>query len=170
MNRPIPFRWDGEAMVPLKGWAATCDREYVIGETYRLAPFEERSLASHNHYFAAIHEAWQNLPEPLAERFPTAEHLRKYAVIKAGYCDQRTEVVASKAEAQRIARFIRPLDEYAIVVSNESTVSIFTAKSQSMKAMGKKAFGESKQEVLEIVAAMVGVEVAALRKNAGAAA
>ena len=52
---PVNFRWDGEAMVPLNPRLA--DRYYVVGETYRLEPREERSPNSHNHYFAAVHEA-----------------------------------------------------------------------------------------------------------------
>ena len=170
MTRPIPFSWDGEAMVPLKGFGAACDREYVIGEVYRLAPAEERWAGSHSHYFASVSEGWKNLPEGTAERFPTAEHLRKFALIKAGYCDQRTIVAGSKAEAQRIASFVRPLDEFAVVVATEATVTVYTAQSQKHSAMGRKAFGESKNAVLDIVSAMVGVDVGELRKNAGQAA
>lgn len=170
MTRPIPYRWTGDVWEPLKGWGSVCDREYVIGEVRRLADYEERSAASHSHYFAALHTAWQNLPEGQAERFPTAEHLRKWCLIKAGYCDQRTIVAGSKAEAQRIASFVRPLDEFALVVATEATVTVYTAQSQKHSAMGRKAFGESKNAVLDIVSAMVGVDVGELRKNAGQAA
>ena len=165
---PLAFRWDGEAMVPLSAIAA--DRNYVVGETYRLVPHEERSQRSHAHYFACVNEAWSNLPEHLAERFPTAEHIRKYALIKAGYHDERSIVARSKAQAQDIASFVKPLDEFALVVISEATASIYTAKSQSTRAMGAKEFQRSKDAVLDFLAGMIGVERQAREANAGRAA
>jgi len=38
-------------------------------------------------------------------------------------------------EAQRIAAFIKPMDTYAMVIVNECVVTVYTAKSQSLKAM-----------------------------------
>lgn len=155
-DAPILYQWSGEAMAPLPRFAKRCDAELVIGEVYTLVAHEVRSQASHNAYFAAVSRAWQNLPEHLAERFPTAEHLRKYALIKTGYHDERSIVAASKAEAQRIAAFIRPLDDFAIVTVSEAVVTVYTAKSQSMRAMGKAVFQASKEAVLALLADMVG--------------
>lgn len=167
---PIPlwFLWDNDVMTPQR--LRLADKYYVVGQHYRLVPEEERSMRSHRYYFASINEAWKNLPEDLAERFPTADHLRKFALIKAGYRDERSIVAASKAEAQRIAAFIRPMDDFAVVVVSEAVVTVLTAKSQSMRAMGKKTFGESKEAVLDIVAAMIGTSRAALEQNAEQAA
>ena len=165
---PIAFTWNGEVMVPLQPRLA--DRYYVVGETYRLEPREDRSQISHNHYFASIQEAWQNLPEHDAERFATADHLRKWALITAGYRDERSIVCASKAEALRVAAFIKPLDDFAVVTAYECVITVYTAKSQSMRAMGKKQFQRSKDKVLDIVSAMIGVGADDLKKNAGRAA
>ncbi len=165
---PLVFDWDGEAMIPRSPRLA--DKHYVVGEFYRMVPHEDRSMRSHRYYFASVNEAWKNLPEHLAERFPTAEHLRKYALIRAGYRDERSIAAASKAEAQRVAAFIKPMDEYAIVRVSEAVVTVYTAKSQSMRAMGKKAFGESKEAVLDILSAMIGTTPATLAANAGQAA
>jgi len=154
---PLAFEWNGDAMVPLRQCARMANKEFVVREVYRLAIHEERSANSHNHYFAALHEAWQNLPEGTAERFPTEDHFRKWCLIKAGYRDERTIVASSKAEAQRIAAFVKPMDEFAVVVVKEATVIVATAKSQSVRAMGKKEFQESKQAVLEIAAEMTGL-------------
>lgn len=168
---PITFQWDGEAMAPASVfWARKADEAFVIGETYRLVEHHDRSMASHNHYFAAITEGWQNLPEHLAERFPTAEHLRKYALVRAGYADERSIVCASKAEAQRVAAFVKPMDDFAVVVVSEATVKVYTAQSQSMKAMGKKAFQDSKTAVLDVIDEMIGVERGATSREAGRAA
>ncbi len=164
----ILFDWDGEAMIPRSQSAA--DRQYVVGESYRLAVHEPRSVNSHNHFFAAVNEAWRNLPEHLAERHPTADHLRKWALIKAGYRDERVIVCANAAEAQKMVAFVGAMDDYAIVVRQHDVVTVFTAKSQSQKAMGKKAFQESKQDVLDVLSDMVGVTSQELQQNAGRAA
>lgn len=164
---PILFEWTGEAMVPHARFQRDCDASFVVGEVYRLAVQEHRSQASHSHYFAAIHEAWMNLPEHLAEWFPTAEHLRKHALIKAGYRDERSIVCNSKAEAQRIAAFIKPMDEFAVVTTHEAVVTVWTAKSQSKAAMGKQVFQESKNKVLDVLAEMIGVQPETLTRNVG---
>lgn len=165
---PLLFSWDGEVMRPRH--PALADKQFVVGENYRLEVREDRSQASHNHYFAAVHESWANLPEHLAERFPTSEHLRKYALVKGGFRDERSIVAGSKAEAQRLAAFIRPMDEFAIVTVSEAVVTVYTAKSQSLKAMGRAEFGRSKEAVLGILADMIGVSAPELQRNAGLAA
>ena len=159
---PIAFRWDGESMIPLHPKLA--DKHYVIGEAYRLEHREERSSATHAHYFAVIAEAHANLPDDLAERFATPEHLRKFALIRCGYRDERTITCSSKAEAQRLAGFIKPMDEFAVVVPIGAAVTVYTAKSQSMRAMGKQEFAASKEAVLTYLAQMIGTTPEALSK------
>ena len=168
MSTIHPFRWDGEAMIPRSPKRA--DEQFVVGEVYRMEVREERSINSHSHYFAAVHDVWLNLHEEEAERFATAEHLRKYALIRTGWHQERQIVCASKAEAQRVASFVRPMDEYAIVTATEAVVTVFTAKSQSYRAMGKKDFQTSKQDVLDLLASMIGVEPQQLSAEAGQAA
>lgn len=167
---PILFRWTGEVMEPHPRAMKDCDAFYVVGEAYRLVEHQERSQKSHAHYFSAIGEAWQNLPEHLAERFPSSEHLRKWALVKAGFADSRQLVASSKAEAIRLAAFIRPCDEYAVVTVSEAVITVWTPRSQSMKAMGKRDFQASKDAVLSILAGLIGTTVDGLRANAGAAA
>lgn len=160
---PIECFWDGDAFRPINDWwKSRARRQFTEGEVYHLADQPERSSRSHNHYFASVAEAWKNLPDALAERFPTADHLRRYALIKAGYCDSTTMVCSSKAEAQRVASFIRPTDEFGIVIVTEATVTRYAAKSQSMRAMGKDEFQKSKDAVLGIISEMIGVERKAL--------
>ena len=165
---PLEFNWNGEAMIPRRPLAA--DRQFVVGETYRLDVIEERSINSHHHYFSALNEAWKNLPDAKLEEFPTSEHLRKKMLIKAGYRDERSIVCASKAEALRVASFIRPIDEYAMVIAHDNVVLHLTAKSQNFRSMDKKTFQDSKEAVLGLASAMIGVTPAQLQKNAGASA
>lgn len=170
MIAPIVCSWDGEVFVPLKRFAKLCDQRFVIGEFYYLEESKSRSDVSHRHYFACVHDGWMNLPEHMTERFPTQEHLRKWCLIKCGYHDQRSIVASSKAEAQRIAAFIRPVDEFAVIVVSECTVTIYTAKSQSKKAMGNDDFQDSKRKVLDMIAGMIGTDATSLAKNAEQAA
>jgi len=153
---PLTCDWDGEVFRPIHPRRA--DNYLTVGERYSLVQYEERSSASHNHEFAWLKEAWLSLPEHLAEKFPTSEHLRKWALIRAGYSDSHTIVCSSKAEAVRVAAFIRPMDEFAVVVVQGATVTRYTAKSQSKRAMGAKTFYESKERIMEVVARMLDVE------------
>jgi hypothetical protein len=155
---PEPFEWDGEVMRPLRPRRA--DAFYTVGQRYILEPVAQRSDPSHRHEFAWLREAWMSLPEHLADlpHCASPEHLRKWALIRAGYSDSHTIVCASKAEAIRVAAFIRPIDEFAVVVTQGATVTRYTAKSQSKRAMGAKDFQESKTAIMEMIARMLGVE------------
>ncbi|TPN03842.1 hypothetical protein FJ973_29815 [Mesorhizobium sp. B2-1-3] len=166
MIPPLHFRWDGDALVPLRPILA--DRHYVVGETYSIVEHHDRSANSHRHYFAALGNAWSNLPDRMLEEFPTAEVLRKKLLIRAGYADERSIVCASKAEAQRVAAFVKPMDDYAIVTVREAVVRVYTAQSQSVKAMGAKAFQESKTKVLEALDDLLGVERGATARSEAA--
>lgn len=165
MADQILCEWDGEVMRPSGSvWARRADKLFTVGERYMIGADQERSANSHRHYLSAVREAWENLPESLAERFPSESHLRKYALIKTGFHDERSIVCASKAEAQRVAAFIRPMDDYALVTVSEAVVRVYTARSQSMKAMGKDDFQKSKQAVLDLVSDMIGVTRTQLEK------
>jgi hypothetical protein len=165
---PLYFEWDGEVMRPLRPKQA--DKEYTVGQRYRLGPVEERSMNSHNHYFAALREAWSNLQAEDAERFPTMEHLRKYALVKAGYCDERTFVLKSADEAEKLATSLLELDEFSVVDFNGNLVRLRRAKSVAKNAMPAKEFQKMKTDVLDVVAAMIGTSTAELEKHAGRAA
>jgi hypothetical protein len=160
----IPATWTGEVFEPRRSFRASCDKSFTIGESYILVPQEQRGAAAHAHYFASIGEAWKNLSDELAARWPSPEHLRKAALIKAGYRDERTLVASSRAEALRLAAFVKPMDEYAFVSVSGSTVVVLTAQSQSYRAMGKERFAASKSAVLDILSELIGVETRELER------
>jgi hypothetical protein len=173
MTRPVNVIWTGHAFEPcgdhhLRIAAA----DYEDSRLYRLAPVEDRSDVTHNHQFAWIGEAWNSLPERYAGEAwaATPETLRKYALIRTGYCSTEIFTCGSKAEAQRWAANLRGLrDEFAIIIPKESTVQVFTAKSQKKRAMGAKEFQESKQAILDFIADLIGVEPATLNAQEKAA-
>ena len=156
MNSLAAYRWTGEVLDPLPRFVRVCNETFVVGEVYTLVTHEERSGLSHRHYFASIREAWMSLRDDAADRLRSPEALRKFALIKAGYADSQSITCASKAEAQRVAAFIRPVDEFAAVTVAGATVTRWTAKSQSMRAMGKAEFQASKDAVLDVLADMLG--------------
>lgn len=167
---PIIARWDGEAFIPLGRSKREADSHFIIDAIYRLENIEERSEASHRSYFATIREAWANLPEEQSDQFPTPGHLRKYALIRTGFATMRQHVCSSKAEARRFAAFVRPIDEFSIVRVNGNIVTIWTAESQSYRAMRKSRFEESQRAVRDYCASLIGVSANELSANAGRAA
>jgi hypothetical protein len=169
--KPIRMTWDGEALRPASPyWGRLADEQFVIGAVHMVEEHPERSDNTHRHYFATINEAWKNLPEDLAQEFPTAEALRKKALVKAGFHDQQTFVASSKAEAIRLAAFMRPIDEFAVISVDGCAVVRLTPKSQNYRAMGRAEFQRSKEAVLAIVADMIGAPVAEIERQAERAA
>ena len=170
MSNPIPFQWQGDAFTPMPGFGKRCDELFVVGQVYRLVEQEDRSAASHRHYFACINAAWENLNEEAVRRFPTPEHLRKFALIRAGYATSVDFPCASRAEAVRWASRLESQIDYAVVTVSEAVVTVWTAKSQTARAMDKATFQASKDAVLDIIAALIGTDPATLSANAGQAA
>jgi hypothetical protein len=173
MTSPLIYQWDGEAMVPLKGFVAHANSQFVVGERYRMEVEEYRSWISHNHQFAWLRSAWANLPEYRSGQFPNPEILRKHALIETGFCTVQQFPCQTNAEALRMAAAISaakgPKDDYTINLVRGSVLSVYRAVSQSIKAMGGKQFQQSKQAVLEYVAGLLGVAPETLEKQRNAA-
>jgi len=154
----VLFTWDGEAMQPGSRFAKVCDEKFTVGEVYRMEVNEARSGQSHRHYFASIQEMWENLPEDQCDRFPSPEHLRKYALCRAGYCTSHSIVLAEEADAKDTARAIREAAPFSVLTVKGNVVQIFAPASQSLKAMGKEEFQKSKDAVFDVLAKMIGVK------------
>lgn len=170
---PIMAIWDGQAFAPSHPrWAAKADQALVVGQEYYIGEHHDRSHKTHNHYFACVTQAWRNLPECHAQApYATSpDHLRKYALIQTGYSDSASFTCGSHEEAKRFAAFLRPIDDFAVVTVSNSVVTRFTAQSQSMKAMGKKVFQQSKEEVLDYLSSLMGASLAELSQNSRSAA
>lgn len=170
---PLLYRYEGEGVFhPTSAFTARkADDVYVVGANYRLAEWQDRSDKTHNHQFAYVHEAWRSLPEKYAAKpwAQSPEHLRKFALIRCKFCNTDTYVCASKAEAERWARNLRPLDEYSIVTVQGTTVYRFTAESQAKRSMGAKRFQEAKQAIIEFLEDLLDVERGTLEKQGEAA-
>jgi hypothetical protein len=107
-----------------------------------------------------VGEAWSNLPEYLADEFPTPDDLRKWALIRTGFCD------IQKVTGNKLLRF----KGYSVVTTDaDGVTTIRTARSQSFASMGKKEFEASKTAVLDYLAAMINVTPEDLMKAGKAA-
>lgn len=169
MTTPIVYEWTGSAMTPVARFREVCQQYFEQGGRYRLVEMEESpSSRSRGQYFAALRDAWNNLPEDIAGDFRNVEHLRKWALIKCGYCHERNIVCADRDEALRVATEFT--GDYDLVLTQGNCVKIFEAASQSARAMGKKEFQASKQAVLDLVSSLIGVQTETLQANAGRAA
>jgi hypothetical protein len=174
----ISFRWkeimDGttgqliNVMEPLNAtWSRRADQQYKIDETYLLQEVHERSMPSHGHYFLCIEAAFDNLPEEYDNVFKNKEQLRKHALIRSEYHDKTRIKCASHEDAVIMAAFVIGYHkDYCEVDILEEVVNIYVAKSQSMKAMDKKTFEESKSKVLDYLSGLIGVPVESLISNA----
>ncbi len=160
--------WRDGVFVPEDRIAKYCDENFGEGEIITFERHEERSMASHNHYHASVQTAFDNLPEG-DHRFPTPNALRKWALIKNGYCTENSVVCDSPKQAQTIAAFMGN-SEGVIIVVRENVVKRYTAKSQSVAAMGKDEFQQSKTLVLDTIAELIAVKRKRLEDNAGKAA
>lgn len=107
MTTPILCTWDGEAFRPHPHHHNAVNAQFVVGQTYIMAEMQERSIASHQHEFASLRDAWANLPENISADFPTPEHLRKRALVETGWYHQNDIVCSTNAEAIRWIQRLR---------------------------------------------------------------
>lgn len=164
--RPVFLRWDGEVFVPEPSFKHYLAREYVIGEVYPMLPVEERSRSSHNHYFAALAEGFNNLSEENAKHFANPDHLREWSLIQTGYCSETETVLADNKQARKYAADIKARNPYAVMSIRGNVVIVWEAESQAYAAMKKERFEASKKAVLELVASMARTTASQLNKEA----
>lgn len=170
--RPVIFdcvAFDDEtiAMVPQRRFRRMADRQFVVGEEYILEVVEPRDMRSHRHFFATIHEIWKNLPET-DDRFPTSEHLRKWALVQTGYCTEKAIVCETAHDARLVAAAIRDENEFAVITVKGNVVKKFEPRSQSTGAGGMKneEFKASKKAVFDLCESLIpGMDRDALHRH-----
>lgn len=165
------------AMVPQPRYRNQASKQFVDGEEYTLTPLEERSMAAHKRYFAALKSGYDNLPERMffrtnkpdgtfilddfgnkVPKWPTVEHYRKWLLISVGYFEEAEIPGTSHGHALQMAAWARKVDVYAKIIVRQDHVIVQTAMSQSVAAMKKDKFNASVKAVLELNDAITGVE------------
>lgn len=158
MSHIVECMFDGRAFIPTSEFHSRRAREnFAEGEVVLMQAENARSMRSHRHYFAALHDLWNTLPERFALEpwAQSTEHFRRWLLIRAGYSETQTYHCETKAEAGRLAAALRPLAEFSIIVARGQVVLRFMAKSQSVKAMGADDFQRSKDAVLSLAEIVV---------------
>lgn len=160
------MRWTGKSFACHPRHMDAANQLYKVGDVYRVLTEEERSDVSHNHEFAFVAEAWKNLPEHLADEFPSPDHLRRWALIKAGFYDEQIIDVGTRAGAERVRLgfLAAPGEAFSHIVMRGTFVVIRRAKSQSRRSMNREQFQASKQAILDILSEMLGVESGDLQR------
>lgn len=156
--------WTGSHFEPDGNLAmAMCHDRLGAGQVVNLDLDPERSKKSHNHQFAFVKTAWDNLPEHLVDApyAKNTETLRKHALIATGFCDTIMQAAGTENRADRIAAFAgrmaANLHGYALVTIEGPVVYCHTPHSQTLKAMGGERFQASKKAILEWLADLIGV-------------
>jgi hypothetical protein len=169
MSAPLLYVWNGEGFEPTPYYRRVAERQFQIGRVYRLEQVEARSWDSHRHYFAAVHDAWQNLPEG-GPQFQSPDELRKWALTHTAFRDTREYRATNRQEALRVARYLREGHDYSRIEFDEDDPRIvrqYIPRSQAAATMSGREFQLSKQAVLDVLAAKLGVTVEDLKANAG---
>jgi len=163
MSDTFPFRYEGNGLF-------RCLHPKRIqlqpGEVHGWQMAEHRSKSSHDHFFAIVNEAWKSLPEDMADDFPSPEHLRKWSLIKAGFCSETKIVCANNSEAMTLAAKAKTMDKFAIIAIDGKVVTIWTADSQRRDAMGRQLFQEAKERALHVISNLIGTDAATLGRAA----
>lgn len=106
-----------------------------------------RSVASHHSFFAELQELYDTMPEIVTERFPSFDAFRKFCLIRTGWRNETVYTCETAQEALRWSIRLRQLDSFSVVAVSGLHITVWTAKSQSMKSMGKEDFQKSRDDV-----------------------
>lgn len=173
---PLVYEGDGNWSIANKAWGKRCDELYVVHERYAFSEVDTRNMKLHAAYFASIGEAWKNLPEGWGDYFKSPDHLRKYCLIKEGYCTTATFTLANEDEALAFAAYFRvpgESGEFRIIERRGNVVVVNTARSQQVlrkgKGMDADTFKSSSRAVLNRLDIMLGTSRGTVAKQRASA-
>lgn len=167
-KRPkVLLRWTGSAYEPATAfWQRVISEQTPIGavEWQEFSPDDEVSDAERAAFFAQVGEAWKNLPDDLAARYPSPDHIRKRALVTTGHCDITDHVCESEHEIGMIQRFAAR-NEYAVLVRKDMVIRELVPKSMKKGGMTKKEFREAAEDVRRVLSELLGVDIETLRAH-----
>ena len=115
----------------------------------------DHSDPARRRYFAHIRDVWDSLPDHRRELHLTPKHLRKWALVKAGYCDTNIVNCGSKRAAIEVAAMAKRLDTFCVTDIRGSVVVIHTALSQTKRMQPRKIFLECAAAVERVLDDMI---------------
>ncbi len=162
--KPVAI-WDGEAFYPEARFQWQCQQDYAVGEKYQFEALPMRSIRSHNHFFISIEDAWLNIRDDYPKKFPSPEHLRKWALVECGYCTERVTVYDTAKDARQAAKEIREENPHDVMQVKGNILYKWRPLSQKVLQMDAVKFQKSKTDVLDLLASMIGVRQKQLGKG-----
>jgi hypothetical protein len=170
MIEAMQGKWDGEHWTPLPYFKPQATRQLKPGHIYRIELVEIRSKQSHDHLFACLGVAFDNLPEAHANRWQTPDQLRKWCLCQTAFRDTQEFHAPSHAEAIRLATHFAQLREFSVCEIRNNMVLRHTPHSQDYAHMADREFQASKSAVLNVLANILGVPAEDLQREGGQAA
>lgn len=143
----------------------------VEGGVYNVSLAKDRSPESHKQFFAVLADAFYQIPDE-KQQWTNPEHLRKWCLCKAGWCDQKDTVLTTHDDALKLAAVIKCLDKYAVLNVSGNVVKHWVPKSMKVArgnngGMTAKDFQRVKQDIFDILDDYLGLDHGTLAKNAG---
>lgn len=165
----IRFRYVGEGKAQAVGRydRQQCDA-MAFGAILEAEEVKQRSMQFHRFWFATVNDAWETLPDHLQARFPEPEALRKFLLVKAGWCDAREFACDSPEAAATLAAALKWTEPYSAVVVSGNVVLAYVARSQKIKAQDRKSFSQVTERALHHLSEMLGVDPTTLRDSEAA--
>lgn len=180
--RPVLFRYHevdvqgdgGEvrrvwAMIPHKRFNALCKRQFEPNEDYALGPVEGVPSKSRAAFFASISDAWDSLAED-DQRWPSKEHLRHAALVRAGWATHSQTVMETKKDARQFAIGMRKASEYAVITVKDCVVDVWVSKSIATGQIHGDEWKRVMAAALDWVATLARTTRKELEENAGTSA
>lgn len=168
MNRlaSLDFVWTGAHMQPADYAVRRAAAQYQKDQTYKLVADERVTEPERGFYFRCVRAAWRTIHED-GDRFPTAEHLRKAALIKCNHYKVRYITCENAKQAERVSANVTDKDEYSVVDLKGNVVAVYTAISQSNKPGGLTIdeWRRTRDDVMDSLAQMLGVSREVLERQ-----
>lgn len=150
------------------------DKNIPFHATFELETIEDRTIDEHRWFFAVVKKVFENLPED--HEFLSAEHLRKHALIEAGWCDSMDFPSRAAADmARTVAEWCGQYLHIRYITSDrgtkdfESRFRAYRAKSMRFKKNGGELTKEKYREVVERalvwMSGLIGVDAAELLRE-----
>lgn len=128
-----------------------------------------RSVEQHRRFFAMIKAAFEHWPESHERQFSSAEEMRKYLQMKAGYREVGATIPLTGINKQRAMLLaeaaIRAAGSYAVPVINGDVLVVFKPKSIAFDKLSHKDACRLFDDVEAFIEDAIGVPAQTLLKE-----
>lgn len=138
----------------------------ICGHTTDAPGRKTRSIEQHRRYFALIAATWHHWPESHERQFTTAEELRAWLQMKAGYREVAASIPIAGMNRDKalllVEAAIRGAGSYAVPVLHGASLVVFRPKSIAFGKLPHLAFCALNDAVAEVIQAEAGLSAETL--------